>query len=953
MNEPQTMARALKCQIQGDVFEDILHRVAFSTDASIYRIVPACVVVPRCAADVVAVVKYAAQEGIPVAPRGAGSGVAGESLCAGIVLDMTQHLTRIEVHDQGETVTCQPGAVLDQVNAALAPFGRTIGPDPSSGNRATIGGSVANNATGAHSLIYGHLDRYVTRMEVVTSDGQLMQVTDHMPSGTSRLTRLCHDLLCANVNTIQEAQPQSPRTRSGYTVSEVCQGDTLNLARLLTGSEGTLGIFTEITLRTVPVPRCKALVQFEFSDLQAMARAVPLIVQQKPGACELMDRRLMDMALEALPQYHDIFPKNAAALLLVEHTGDTPDAVKAHIARTIQAVGNRSSHVREVFDPADQARLWKSRKDAVPLLYRQRGTAHPVGFIEDVSVEHTRLGDYVAGLETLSKRHGVTMSYYGHAGDGELHVRPFLDLNNPDHVQTMRSLTDDVFALAWSLGGSISGEHGEGLLRAAYVKQQFGGAYTALLCHIKALFDPKHILNPGKILNDDPDIMVKNLRRAPDLLPERLTSDLQFDTDELAHELLLCNGCGLCRTRQDSLRLCPVFRALGDELATPRAKVTILDFWATGQLNDKVTESPAFRQYLDLCINCKACLQQCPSRVDVSKLMSAARARYVNRKGLRTAELALSHNRLLSLAGSGVAPLANCVAPWSVTGWGLEKVLGLDRSRSLPRFEQGSFLSAGQAYLDALPPVQNPVDRVCYFVDTYANSNDHDLGFAVLDVLRANHIEVILPAQRPAPLPAICYGHSKRARKDLEFNVRHLAPWVDQGYRVVCSEPSAALALKEDMRHFVTSGEARAVSSATVELMNYLYSLHSQGTLKPCHAEPESFVYHSPCHLTSVGHKASLPLLAALCQSKITDLNAGCCGLSGTFGMQKKNKDLSQAMAAGLKAALEASSGQTVLTECAACKMQIEHLADPCRVVLHPIKILAKAYTSQRPEGQG
>ena len=943
MKQTQTIAHELTSLVQGDVFEDILHRVAFSTDASIYRIVPACVVIPRSVADVVAVVKYASKEGIPVAPRGAGSGVAGESLCEGIVLDMTQHLTQIEVHGQGETVTCGPGVVLDNVNAALAPWGRKIGPDPSSGNRATIGGSVANNATGAHSLIYGHLDSYVTGMEVVTSDGQIMQVTDHMPRDESRLSRLCHDLLTANANTIQEAQPQSPRTRSGYTLSHVCQDDTLNLARLLTGSEGTLGIFTKITLRTVPVPKNKALVQFEFLDLQKMAQAVPCIVRQKPAACELMDRRLMDMALEALPHYQDIFPKDAAALLLVEHIGDTPQAVKADMAQTIQAVGDLSCHASKVFDPADQARLWKSRKDAVPLLYRQRGTTHPVGIIEDVSVEHTRLGEYVAGLESLSKRHGVTMSYYGHAGDGELHVRPFLDLHNPDHVQTMRSLAGDVFALAWSLGGSISGEHGEGLLRAAYVKRQFGQAYYTLLCHIKQLFDPKNILNPGKILNDDPDIMVRNLRRTPRLLPERLTSDLNFEAHELAHELLLCNGCGLCRTGQDSLRLCPVFRALGDELATPRAKVTILDFWATGQLDDTVTDSAEFRKYLDLCINCKACQQECPSRVDVSKLMGAARARYVRRRGLRRTELALSNNRLLSLAGSAIAPVANWVCAWPVTGWGLEKVLGLSRSRRLPRFEQGSFISAGQAYLDGLPPIENPVDHVCYFTDTYVNSNDHELGFDVLDVLRANDIDVVLPAQRPAPLPAICYGDTKRARKDLELNVRHLAPWVKKGYKVVCSEPSAALALKEDMRHFVTGDQAQAVSDATVELMNYLYSLHTQGILKPCHSEPESYAYHSPCHLTSVGDKASLPLLKALCHSQITDLNAGCCGLSGTFGMQKKNEDLSQAMAVGLKAALDASPNPHVLTECAACKMQIEHLNDQC-VVTHPIKILARAY---------
>jgi len=944
MTQAQNMAKALTPLIQGDVFEDILHRVAFSTDASIYRIVPECIVVPRSVEDIVAVVQVAATEGIPIAPRGAGSGLAGESLCAGIVLDMT-HMTRIDVHDHGETVTCEPGAVLDDVNAALAPLGRKIGPDPSSGNRATIGGSVANNATGAHSLIYGHLDEHVQSMEIVTSDAQVMTVTDQMPRESSRLSRLCHDLLSDHVNLIQESQPHTQRSRSGYSIAGVCQNDSINLARLLTGSEGTLAIFTKITLRTVPVPKHKALVQFEFSDLNHMAQAVPLIVTQKPAACELMDKRLMDMAREALPQYQDLFPKDAAALLLVEHSGDTAENVKVGIDRTIKAVGDLAQHTRKVFDANDQQRLWTSRKDAVPLLFRQGGTEHPVAFMEDVSVEHTKLGKYVAGLETISRRHGVTMTYFGHAGDGELHVRPFLDLHNPDHIKTMRSLADEVFALAWSLGGTISGEHAEGLLRAAYVKKQFGEAYYSLLCHIKQLFDPKHILNPGKILNDDPDIMVKNLRRTPDLLPDRLTSELQFDTDELAHELMLCNGCGLCRTHNEGLRLCPVFRAMGDELATPRAKATILDYWATGQLDDKVTESSEFRKLLDLCINCKACQQQCPSRVDVSKLMGAARARYVKRKGLRRAELTLSNNRLLSLAGSTIAPLANFVTSSPVTGWALEKLLGLDRSRNLPKFEQGSFISAGQVYLDSLPPIENPADRVCYFADTYANSNDHELGFAVLDVLRANDIEVVLPNQRPAPLPAICYGDTRRARKDLEFNVSHLAPWASQGYKVVCSEPSAALALKEDMSHFLTGDEAESVSQATVELMNYLLSLHTQNKLKPCDVVSESFLYHSPCHLTSVGDKASLPLLTALCHCDITDLNAGCCGLSGTFGMQKKNKDLSQAIAARLKTALDSSPDRTILTECAACKMQIEHLHDQCTVV-HPIKILAQAYAS-------
>jgi len=445
-DQAEKTAKALKRLIQGDVYADILHRVAYSTDASIYRIVPQCVVVPRSGEDLAAVVRFAAEEGIALAPRGAGSGVAGESLCAGIALDMAKYLTRVTIHGDAEQVTCAPGIVLDELNRLLLPYGRKIGPDPSSGNRATVGGSVANNATGAHSLVYGHLDRHVESIQAVLADGRTVTFTRAMSAhgpedaGAGRIPRLCYELLRANQTIIREAQPHTRRTRSGYTIADVCDEDTIDMARLLTGSEGTLAVFSEVTLCTVPVPAARGLIQFEFSSLEAMAEAVPLIVARDASACELMDKRLLDMAIAALPHYRDILPADTAAVLLVEKTGQTPEEVQAGLQRIKRAVGHLSVAHRLVTDPADQQRLWQSRKDAVPLLYRQRGRAHPVGFIEDVSVEADKLGEYVAGLEAISSRYGVAMSYYGHAGDGELHVRPFLDLHQPAQVETMRAM---------------------------------------------------------------------------------------------------------------------------------------------------------------------------------------------------------------------------------------------------------------------------------------------------------------------------------------------------------------------------------------------------------------------------------------------------------------------------------------------------------------------------------
>ncbi|MBN2592229.1 MAG: anaerobic glycerol-3-phosphate dehydrogenase subunit C, partial [Sedimentisphaerales bacterium] len=395
---------------------------------------------------------------------------------------------------------------------------------------------------------------------------------------------------------------------------------------------------------------------------------------------------------------------------------------------------------------------------------------------------------------------------------------------------------------------------------------------------------------------------------------------------------------------ESDLRMCPVFRAMGEELGSSRAKANMLHYWATGQLEEKDFESPEFRKFLDLCVNCKACMLQCPSGVDISTLMMTARAQYVKRKGLRHTERILSQNRYMSMLGSIFSPVSNFVLQMPLFGLLLEKIAGLDKRRSIPVFKRGSFLKAGRKYLASCEPIEKPIDKVAYFVDTYANYNDHELGFNVLEVLRYNKIEVILPNQRPAPLPAMAYGDTKKARRDLSYNVRHLAEAVRQGCKIVCSEPSAALCLKQEMRHFIKGEDAKLVSENTYELMNYLLDLHSQRKLKsPVRQITDEYVYHTPCHLQAVNDgTASIKLLQDLCRVKVTDLKAGCCGLSGTFGMQKKNYELSSQIAESLKTALKESKIQTVLTECAACKMQIEHISD--KVAIHPLKILVESY---------
>ncbi len=947
--KPEQIGVDLAGQIKGDVHVDIFNRVAFSTDASIYQIFPQCVAAVRDEEDIQTVVRYARDNGLSVAARGAGSGVAGESLTNGIVIDVRRYMDRIlETASDGSRVTVQPGVVLDDLNIHLAQYNKMIGPDPSSSNRAVVGGCLANNATGAHSLVYGHMDRFVERVRVVLADGtaaELVNSVKPMEGDTraeSALARQCIQLLSSKEAIIEAAQPETDRNRSGYTIQSIVRDGSADLARLMAGSEGTLAIFTEITLRTVEIPRFKALIQLEFESFAALGRAVPLIVRCGPDACDLMDQTLMKMARQAYPRYRDVLPESCVAALLVEMTGDSWSQVRDKLGSVRMAVADLAVRSEDVFDLRRQQRLWKARKDAVPLLNREKGPAHPIPFIEDVSVDPARLDVYIESLERIGKKYNIPMAFYGHAGDGELHIRPYIDLSGDAGIAQMKAIAQEVFELAWSLGGSISGEHADGLIRAAFIRRQYGDEYYELLKGIKRIFDPEGILNPGKILNDDPDVMEKNLRIPGSWLPPE-QSALLLGPQEFRFEAEQCNGCGVCLARTEGSRMCPVFRAMNEELASSRAKANLLRIIRSGLREVEEFDRRQLRKILSLCVNCKMCAVQCPAGVDISKLIIEARAQIARQTGFSATELALSHNRLLSILASSSAPLSNWILSLPITRWLMEKTMGFDRRRQFPNFQRGSFIRKAQRYSAAQTPI-DPIDKVAYFVDSYANWNDHELGFAVIRALEKMGIRAIVPKQRPAPLPAYVYGNIKTAQTDLKYNLRQFIPLVRQGYKIICSEPSAALCLKEEMKYLIDSEEARIAADNTFELMEYLDHITQSKVFEPLKQIPQEFkgkvAYHAPCHLQALRKESNTINLFRRLGLEVTDLNGGCCGLAGTTGMQAKNRQLTEAIGGILKKKIEQINPDLLLTECAACAMQIEYLTG--KKTIHPIKILAR-----------
>ncbi len=519
-------------------------------------------------------------------------------------------------------------------------------------------------------------------------------------------------------------------------------------------------------------------------------------------------------------------------------------------------------------------------------------------------------------------------------------------MSDPADVKKMTDIAHEVFSLALSLGGSLSGEHADGLIHAAFMEMHFGKEYCDILRKLKQIFDPKNILNPGKIFSDNADIMTQNLRGENKIIDTRMKTELNFRPDEFKFEIIQCTGCGVCRSGEPALRMCPMFRATGNELYSSRAKANLLAAWAKGLLTEQDFESENFKEILASCLNCKSCVIDCPSGVDVSKMIMEARAQLAKRGKLSSTAKVLASNRYMSILASAFTPISNIFMSNATVKRIMQSLTGIDKRRAMPKFGFSSFIKKANKYLAGMPKLENPIDKVAYFTDTFANYNDHELGFAVIKFLRHNNIDVIVPKQRPAPLPAVVYGDIKTSKKDLEYNVKHLSEVVKKGYAIICSEPSAALCLKEDLRFFVDSAEANIVSKNTFELFDYLKNLMQTGKIAAVAGgglAMTKYVHHTPCHLIALERKpASIDILKQLAGIEVKELDGGCCGMAGTFGMQKKNYELSTQIGRKPAELIEQSNADTVLTECSTCKMQIEHLTG--KKTEHPIMVLVKAY---------
>jgi FAD/FMN-containing dehydrogenase/Fe-S oxidoreductase len=997
--ERQRIQDDLRGLIRGEIRCDDVFVQLYASDASIYQIRPLGVVLPRNTADVVACVRYAAEKRIPLQPRGAGTGLAGESLGRGLILDFSRYMRRLIRTEEG-WVRIQPGIVHAQLNQSLRARGRQFGPDPSTSLVTTMGSVVAIDGSGSHFLAYGSARRHVQSLQVVLADGTLLEVgrepipSGDLPSPISRRQELVGklaDLLIRHAPLIAERQPSTRLNRCGYQLDDVLENGCVHLGKLLTGSEGTLAIITEATLGTVPLPRYRGVAALFFDSLEAAANAVQEILQFNPGAIDLLDRRHLSLARDNYPEYSQLVPAEAEALLLVEHADGQSIVVRDRLGRTIDWVRRKKRLAfdsRQAFDVGEIELYWQLARRVVATLHRLKGSARPVAFVEDVTVPPAALPDFLVRLQNTLKRHQVTASLYGHVGHGQLHIRPFLDLTQTDDVRKMEDLAADLYREVFEVGGSISGEHGDGLSRTPFIRQQYGELYDVFR-EVKQLFDPLGILNPGKIVGDESQSMTRDLR--PTRLGEATngfaavtsaasmglngsataasTSEaraatgaapvaeppfpnpaplfevqLNWTMTELAETSRSCNGCGACRANASVWRMCPIFHVGPAEEASPRAKANLFRGVLAGQLTSAILADDEFKRVADLCVNCHQCRLECPAGVDIPKLMIEAKAAYVSTNGLRPSDWLLARFDLLSAWGSRFSPLANWAIRNRQARWLLEKCLGIAQGRKLPRFASTHFLRLA-AKRRLTRPTRRSGRKVLYFVDTYANYHDPQLGEALVAVLEHNGIAVYVPPnQGPSGMGAISMGAIEAARRLAARNLPLLAEGVRQGYQIVVTEPSTALCLTHEYLNLVDDDDARMVAAHTFEASTYLWRLHQQGQLQlDFQPQNATLAYHLPCHVKALGvGSPGENLLRLIPGLSVHDVDKGCSGMAGTFGLRKENYRTSLRAGWDLISHMRRQELNAGSTECTACKLQMEQ--GTSKPTLHPLKLLALAY---------
>jgi len=974
----RALAEDLRTRVDGEVEFDEYAQVLYASDGSIYQARPAGVVCPRDASDVQAAVEVATDHEVPVLPRGAGSSLAGQAVGPGcVVLDMTRYMDDLlAVDPERQRATLQPGLVQDDLDDRLAEHGLKFAPDPASSNRATVGGGIGNNSTGAHSVRYGITDAYTEELEVVLADGSLVHTREVVLDSEeyeaivgkddleADIYRTVRRLVEENREGIEEKYPSLKRSVSGYNLHKVVYENedgqqVINLSKLFVGSEGTLGVIVEATVSLVTKPEETALALYCFEDLVATMRAVPEALEFDVSAVELMDDEVFRLAAESdgYAEYVDVIPEGTAAALMIEFDSELVDDFEAAVAETDDHFVEQGEafDVVAAYSEEAQADIWKLRKAAIPLLMSLEGDPKPYPFIEDATVPPAELAEYVQQFEEVLEDHGTSAAYFAHAGAGTLHIRPILNLKTGEGIEAMHSITEDVTDLVLEHHGAFSGEHGDGMARTEFNPKMYGDDLWTAFKQLKTAFDPEWLLHPGNVVYRDgrddvgPDAdrgigadMRENLRYGAEYQSLEPQTALDFDDEGGFSDLVeLCNGCGNCRETGSGV-MCPTYRASKEEVQTTRGRANMLRAAISGELPEDEIHSDRFQEeVLELCVGCKGCKSDCPTGVDLAKLKAEVKHKHHQEEGAGIRERVFANIDTASRIGSALAPLSNLASELPGARRVMEATLGIARDRELPTFTSESLVDWFETRGPQVPESEAE-EKVILFADPYTNYSYPEPGKAAVEVLEAAGVHVQVPGDLPASgRAAFSMGFLDDARDRARRNVEALAPKVEDGWSVVFVEPSDAVMFQDEYLDLLDGRRPEAVSAAAYGVCEYL----DRGRLDEeidWRDSRETLTYHGHCNqkATNRDHHAVGVLRRA--GYEVDPLDSTCCGMAGSFGYEAEHYDLSKAIGRILFDKVADSPGETVVAPGGSCRSQLGdrdgHERPP-----HPVEKLAAA----------
>src|ERR1700730_16651443 len=923
MSPSLTDFQHLAGELEGALHFDATMRTLYATDASVYREMPQAVALPKTEGDICKLVRFARERGTSLIPRTAGTSLAGQVVGAGIVVDVSHHFTRIlEIDATARRVRVQPGVVRNELNLALAPHGVFFAPETSTQNRCMIGGMVGNNACGANSVVYGSTRDHLVSARAVLSDGS---ITEFGPLSPEEFEAKCSgdtleaSIYCETKNLLGDAGNRAEiarefpkksihRRNTGYAVDLLADcapftsdGPPFNFCRLLAGSEGTLAFLTEITLACEPLPpKVSALVCVHCATIDEALRANLVALRHAPRACELMDHNILECTKANLEQRQNRFfvQGDPGAILAVELAAPTREGVApvaAQLETELRAAG-LGYHYPVVWGP-DQNRVWNLRKAALGLLSNIPGDAKPVAVIEDTAIDPEDLPAFVQEFDKILSGHGLSAVHYAHAGSGELHLRPILNLKDQEHRRLFRVVGTEIAQLVKRYGGSLSGEHGDGRLRGEFLPLMVGEKNYALFCAIKRAWDPSGIFNPGKITDTPP--MDVSLRYEPNQAVREFKTVLRFsEARGILRAAEQCNGSGDCRkSHLMGGTMCPSYMATRNERDTTRARANMLREVLTRSLQANPFDSDEIAAVMDLCLSCKGCKSECPSNVDVARLKAEWLQQFHDARGVPLrSRLIAGFSQAMALA-SIAPPAYNLLVTNALTAPLFKRLTGFAPQRSMPELygttvRRWHRVHANRGY-------SFPNGRIFLFCDEFTNYNDAEVGIKAIRLLNRLGYNVVIPEHVDSGRAQISKGLLRDAQRLAIRNVELLKDVVTEQTPIIGIEPSAILGFRDEVPDLVPAGlidAAKTLAKHALLIDEFMAREADAGRIRreTFTQEARNIKLHGHCHqksiasLTPTVKSLELPL-----NYKVQLIPSGCCGMAGSFGYEEEHFELS------------------------------------------------------------